>query len=137
MGRPSLFTETLAERICALIASGKSLRRICEEEEGMPTAETVRTWLLKHEGFSAQYARAREVQAEHYADEIVEIADTEADAAKARVRVDARKWTASKLLPKKYGERIEQVHSGSIQTQTDEQVQARFAELLAKAKGDA
>ena len=54
--------------------------------------------------------RAREKQADFYADEIITIADTEPDAAIARVRIDARKWTASKLRPKVYGDRVK--HSG-------------------------
>ena len=54
-----------------------------------------------------QYARARDQQAATYADDIVNIADTEQDPNKARVRIDARKWHASKLAPKKYGEKLE------------------------------
>ena len=42
---------------------------------------------------------AREEQADFYADEIVTIADTEPDAAIARVRIDARKWTAKQAAP--------------------------------------
>ncbi len=57
-----------------------------------------------------RYARAREEQADFYADEIITIADTEPDAAIARVRIDARKWTASKLRPKVYGDRVQ--HGG-------------------------
>jgi hypothetical protein len=53
-----------------------------------------------------QYARAREAQAEHFADELIEIVDTERDAAIARVRMDARKWAAGKLAPKKYGDKV-------------------------------
>ena len=53
------------------------------------------------------FARAREQRAETFADQIVEIADTEEDAAKARVRVDARKFVASKLLPRTYGDKQE------------------------------
>lgn len=101
----------MAERICSLIADGLSLRKVCEADD-MPDKETVRRWLIADEAFRAQYARARDEQADFYADELVEIADTEDDPAKARVRVDARKWVASKLKPKKYGERIE--HGGEI-----------------------
>ena len=61
-----------------------------------------------------QYARARELQAQHYANEIVEIADTDTDANRARVRIDARKWVACKLLPKKYGEKIDHSVEGSL-----------------------
>lgn len=101
-----MFTPVLAERVCALIASGHSLRQIAGME-GLPSMEAVRTWLLKDAEFAAQYARAREEQAEAFAEEIVAIADTEPDAAKARNRIDARKWVAVKLLPKKYGDKVQ------------------------------
>lgn len=111
MGAPSTFTEELAETICDLLGEGRSLRSICADE-GMPAKFTVQRWLAANESFRAQYARARELQAEHFADEIIEIVDTETDAAVARVRMDARKWAASKLAPKKYGDKIQQEHSG-------------------------
>lgn len=102
-GRPSSYTPILAERICTLIAQGKSKRQI-EAMDGLPNRETIDAWLLKHEGFSSQYARACEIRTESFAEEIVDIADTEPDPSKARNRIDARKWVASKLLPKKYGD---------------------------------
>lgn len=107
-GRPSLYSQELADKICSLIAEGYSLRKICDME-GMPTKETVRVWLRDENkaSFTAQYARARDEQADHYADEITEIADTEEDPQKARVRIDARKWVASKLKPKKYGDKLD------------------------------
>lgn len=104
-GRPSLYTPELAAKICERLADGESLRAICKEE-GWPDANTVRRWLIEHEAFRAQYASARTDQAEGYAAEIVEIADTDKDPQRARVRVDARKWVASKLLPKVYGEKL-------------------------------
>jgi hypothetical protein len=65
---------------------------------------------IERRGFSAQYARAREAQADCWASEIVDLADeTLADAnhvAKARLQIDARKWVASKLMPRKYGDRV-------------------------------
>jgi hypothetical protein len=58
-----------------------------------------------------QYARARELQAEYVFDEITEIADLAVEEAnaigKARLRIDARKWAASKMAPKKYGDKVE------------------------------
>jgi hypothetical protein len=91
--------------ILELIAAGKSLRAICDGE-GMPSRETVRVWLTEDDEFSGHYARAREEQADYLADEIVDIADTEEDAAKARNRIQARQWKAGKLAPKKYGDRV-------------------------------
>ncbi len=113
VGRPSLYTEALTAEICRRLAEGESLRAICADK-AMPAISTVMGWLFddKHEGFSAQYARAREAQAELRADEITDIADgvehgaSEAVQA-ARLRVDARKWIAAKLLPKRYGDKLD------------------------------
>lgn len=110
MGRPVKYTPEVSEpikaRICIELAEGKSLRTICKAED-MPNADTVRLWLIEDATFAAHYTRAREEQADFYADEIIEISDTEEDANKARVRIDARKWVAGKLRPKKYGDRID------------------------------
>ena len=123
-GRPSLYTEALAAKICQRLAEGESLRAICADK-AMPGISTVMGWLFdgNHDGFSEQYARAREAQAEIRADEIVDIAD---DASgdftadkdgklvansehnqRSRPPVDARKWIAAKLLPKRYGDKLD------------------------------
>lgn len=108
-GRPSMYSEELAAEICERIASGKSLRKVCEADD-MPSISAVTKWLNSKPDFVAQYARARDGQADTYAGEIVEIADTEPDPNKARVRIDARKWVAARLAPKKYGDKI--AHTG-------------------------
>jgi hypothetical protein len=113
VGRPSSYTDAMAEKICDEIAYGRSLQQI-QRDPGMPPMQTVMRWLEANEQFRDQYARAREKQADHYAAEIVEIADTEEDPQKARVRIDARKWVASKLRPKAYGERVEQHMTGEL-----------------------
>jgi len=117
-GRPSRYTPELAAVICERLAGGESLRSICADE-AMPGMSTVMGWLFddKHEGFPEQYARAREAQAELRADEITDIADgvehgaSEAVQA-ARLRVDARKWIAAKLLPKRYGDKVQHTGDG-------------------------
>ncbi len=117
-GRPSLYTEALAAKICRRLAEGESLRAICADK-AMSTISTVMGWLFngKHEDFSEQYTRARQAQAELRADEIIDIADgaehggSEAVQA-ARLRVDARKWVAAKLLPKKYGDKLQHTGEG-------------------------
>lgn len=117
-GRPSEFTQELADAICALIASGWSLRRICARAD-MPAQVTVFRWLRVDETFSKQYARASEERAESSADEIIDVADEATDrdtAAAAKVRVDARKWIAAKLRPKKYGDYQKIEHGGKVET---------------------
>lgn len=120
LGRPSLRSPDLAQAICSRLAEGESLRAICGSPE-MPSLEFVRRWLRDDRDFAAQYARAREEQAENFAEEIIQIADdgsndcyVDQDGNKvvdhdvihrSRLRVEARKWIAAKLLPKKYGDK--------------------------------
>ena len=92
--------------VCERIADGMSLRDACDHSD-VPHRETIRAWLAEGEAaLSAQYARARDEQADHYADEIVAIADGDDDPAKVRNRVEARKWIACKLKPRKYGDKL-------------------------------
>ena len=131
MGRPSLFSVEIAQEICSRIMDGESLRKICRDEH-MPERMTIFRWLHDNTEFCDQYARAREIQADTLAEEILEIADdgrndtytTNDDdgegvervnhdvIARSRLRVDARKWYASKLSPKKYGDKVQQEISG-------------------------
>lgn len=108
-GRPTKFTRELANDICRRIMNGESLRQICADDH-MPDRTTVHAWLSENEEFSNHYAHARDIQADTYADDITAIADEAVDrdtAAAAKVRVDARKWVASKLKPKKYGDKLD------------------------------
>lgn len=117
LGRPSIYSLELEEKICTRIAKGESLRAICRDD-GMPDACTVHSWIARIEAFAKHYALAREDQADCYADEITEIADaaTPLDVNVARLRVDARKWVASKLKPKKYADRVDTSLEVSVKT---------------------
>ena len=138
MARPPVWTDekrkAAQEEICERIAQGESLTAICKDAHTPHYITTLR-WLNEEPVFASNYARAREDQADHYAEEIIAIADTEEDAAKARVRVDARKWVASKLKPKKYGEKLDLNHSGSIEQLSDEEIDRRIARALAELQG--
>lgn len=139
-GRPSKFTQALADNICEQLGDGHSLRSICAKE-GMPSMSMVMRWLADERlaSFREQYARAREVQADRLVEDILEIADEECTTVRAdkhpraeadedgnvevvfdatavarnKLRVDARKWVAAKLAPKKYGDKITQEHTGA------------------------
>lgn len=126
-GRPSSFTPEMADTICARLMEGETLRAICRDDE-MPSQSMVFRWLREHDAFREQYVLAREVQADTWADEIVEIADDgtqdtkkRADGSetvdaehiqRSRLRVDTRKWLMSKAAPKKYGDKITSEISG-------------------------
>lgn len=104
-GRPSVYTDEIAEEILMRLAEGESLRAICRDDH-TPNISTITLWVVDdREGFSARYARARAAQAMRLADEIIEIADEdERDTNRDRLRVDTRKWYLSKVLPKVYGD---------------------------------
>jgi hypothetical protein len=130
-GRPTKYTQELGEKICAGIMAGYGLRKVCSAD-GFPSLSSVFNWLQNKDlGFLEQYEEARRIQAELLADELVGIADevpthdvpdpdggmsTRIDSAgvqRNRLRVDARKWVASKLLPKKYGDKVQAEVSGA------------------------
>lgn len=110
LGRPTDYTKDMADKICEKISGGLSLRAICAEA-GMPARGTVYRWLIENADFQDQYTRARDKQADYFAEEIIEIADSaeaeSAAVAKAKLQIDARKWAASKIAPKKYGDKQE------------------------------
>src|SRR5687767_1291259 len=111
IGRPSSYTEERAEAVLERIVAGESLRKICADPE-MPGERTVFQWLAAQPTFAQQYTRAREIQAHLIAEETRDIVDEEPDPARARVRFDQRRWHAGKLLPKVYGDRVTQEHTG-------------------------
>ncbi|MEJ0093802.1 MAG: hypothetical protein WDN46_10265 [Methylocella sp.] len=109
-GRPSTYSEAIVEHICAELINGRSLRQICIDE-GMPVR-----WLERYDDFAAKYARARELQADFMDDKILELADncTAATARADRVKLAAYQWRASKLKPKKYGDKVELEHGCTV-----------------------
>ncbi len=113
MGRASDFTEELADRICDELMGGKSLVTICQADD-MPHRVTVIRWMASNEAFATRCARAREAQADLMDDMILDVAMacTPESAPADRVRLSALQWRASKLQPKKYGDKITQEHTG-------------------------
>lgn len=161
-GRPTLLTYPMVNKICARLAEGESLRTICAEKD-MPNKATVMRWLAANTEFRDQYARAREVQADFWAEQIIEISDTPLEGTRTedgkdgiktvredmlghrRLQVDTRKWLMARMAPKKYGDRLTQEVSGPaggpIQTQEispRETLADRIAGLIARggASGD-
>lgn len=129
-GRPSSYTQALADTICERLSQGQSLRTICRDDD-VPSIATIFNWFRSQPGFLEQYARAKEESADAMAEDILEIADNEVEQPlivdglplqvdgklvmikdnvsvnHARLRVDTRKWLMAKMKPKKYGERME------------------------------
>lgn len=144
MGRPTAYNTEIASKILVRISNGESLRMIVRDV-GMPAQSTVYEWLLRFPDFAEHYARAREEQADTLADEIQAIADEPPERILTengdridtgylqwqKNRIDARKWVASKLKPKKYGDRVamEGVEGGAPITTQDVST-SRLAEII-------
>ncbi|WP_336295520.1 DNA packaging protein [Cronobacter dublinensis] len=148
-GRPSDYTEELAEIICLRLAEGESLRSVCRDE-GMPSKQAVLRWLARNESFRAQYVRAKEEGAEAIAEELFDIADDGSNdwmekldkdgeaigyqlngehVQRSKLRIDTRKWYLSKIMPKKYGERIQHDQSITFNNLSDEELDKKLQEL--------
>ena len=141
MARPTSYTEEIGHKICSLIAMGKSLNSICgddntEDKKDFPCRATVYAWFTKHQEFLDNYTRAKGDSADADADKLDAIAEDvlqgKVDPAAARVAADIIKWAAGKKRPKKYGDKIQTEHSGSIgmYEATDEEIDGELGELL-------
>ena len=137
-GRPSAFTQQIADIICERIADGASLRKVCAEDDALPDRATVLRWLAKdeHEEFRGQYARAQDERADFYFEQTMEIsddvgADREA-IAKARLRVDTRKWVCARMNPKKYSDRLA-IDAQVIETRHEEALDALAGPIVDSA----
>lgn len=125
-GRPSKYTPKLAAEICRRLAEGEALTKICKTP-GMPSEACVRLWVLDDaHGFSSEYARARDVQADHHADLVLtvlsetphqietvkadgtrETKDDPAHVAWLKNKADGLKWHAGQVRPKKWGNKLD------------------------------
>lgn len=113
----------LVARVCDRLADGESLRKACREE-GVK-CPTFLLWVEENEDIAEQYARARATGAEVEFERLREIVEEEPPTdmqgktdsgwvAWKRMQVDTFKWQLSKKRPERYGDRIEQHHTGSV-----------------------
>jgi hypothetical protein len=130
-GRPSIYTQELADTICERLALGESMRTVCASED-MPSLSTVFKWLREDEKFSQQYARAKQESADYMAEELLEIADDgtndymekerpdgstytaldQEHIQRSRLRIDTRKFLMAKMKPKRYGDQLDVTSGG-------------------------
>jgi hypothetical protein len=110
--RNDIPSETLG-KVFALLAQGKTIIEICKTK-GMPSTATFFRLLEENPQLREDYARARSKQADTFAEMIVTESRTATDAQLGRLRMDALKWAASKIAPKKYGDKVEVEHAGEV-----------------------
>lgn len=155
MGRPDDYTPETAAMVCAYMMEGETLLTI-SKREGMPSKSAVLRWLPKYPEFRDHYARASEVRAGIFIEESIDIVDDGSNdwmeinsptnvgwrengeaIQRSKLRVDFRKWMATKLLPKMYGDKTTLVHETPDTSHlTMEEIEAGLAFMakLSKSK---
>lgn len=140
-GRPLEYTQEMGDLICERIATHPlGLKRLCKKYDDMPAETTIQRWRYRVSGFRLQYAQAKMLQADLLAEECLDISDDSRQdirvtedgktmidgefVARSRLRVDTRKWLASKLFPRQYGDK-------SLLEQTTEENELLKQELIA------
>lgn len=153
LGRPTLYCEAIAEEICDRLSEGESLRSICngpmnfdplideDRHSHLPNIQTVMNWALNPEhDFFARYAQAREAQAEGMADRMMEAAENYPDVQRAKLVCDNIKWIASRLIPHRYGDRLEAAITDpgghALGTGAISQLSNLIANAVAKKQGE-
>jgi len=120
-GRPSDYSPDVAAELLSRLVE-RSLRKVCADED-MPSASTFFRWLGANPEFREQYDACARARADAMFEEMFEIADdgrgdvtvTEdgreivnwENIQRSKLRVDTRKWALAKMMPRKYGERLE------------------------------
>jgi len=142
-GRPTTYNPEIAAYICNIIATHPhGLRKLKRMYPDIPDYSTIYEWIYRHKEFSEQYFEARRSQAAVLADSMLDLSEEipvyEDDKGneridsgmlgKAKLDYEIRKWHASKMAPKIFGDKqvIEQV------TADNEALKAELAELRAK-----
>jgi hypothetical protein len=116
-GSQPVYSDEMFEEILDRLATGMTLRAICRDP-AMPDEKAVRKWVIaRADTIGPQYARAREMGYESIAEEIIEIGDADitvngipdnALVQKARLMSDNRKWLLSKVMPRRFGDKVTQ-----------------------------
>lgn len=99
------FSQEVFDRICELIADGKSVRSACVGK-GMPDRRTFNRWCGASPELQEQYDRACKEREDAIFDDVLHISDTIKDPARARVMADNRKWVLACMNRKKYGNKV-------------------------------
>ena len=151
-GRPSEYTQEVADAICAELSIGKSLRTVCDADD-MPSVKTIFNWFRAYPDFLQQYTRAKEESADAMAEELLYIADNQEIGVTTTVKgdgsvetkeedmlghrklkIESRKWLMAKMKPKRYGDKLDLTTDGeklnNQATLTDEELQAKINGLI-------
>lgn len=154
MSRPSKWTDEDFDKILERITHGKSVFAVTKADD-VPAITQFYEWLAKSDTNKEKYARALEMRADRHAEEIIEIADDSSgdygfkegedesgqtakpvflseNVQRSKLRVDARKWTAARMNPRKYGD----FQRNEISGKDGGPIQLSIADQIRSAHGD-
>lgn len=151
MGRPSLYTDELADYIIRRVATSHlGLRALCESDDKMPDASTINGWKFDKPDFFSRYLVAKQMQAHLLAEDCEEEAYQKYYVEDAlgqkrvdpgftqsqRLIVDTKKWHASKLNPQYFGDKkiVDEIKSQNEDLKAE--LMALRAQLADKNKKD-
>jgi hypothetical protein len=153
VGAPTTITAEAKAEVLKRLVGGESLTKICKDPR-LPCIYSVYAHIDKDPEFAKSYARAREIQADVLAEEIIDISDdgssdfvTRLDKdgeeqevvdhehiQRSRLRVDSRKWFASKMRPNRYGDKTIISGDQASPVVTTTMTQEEFLEIAKKIK---
>ena len=123
-GRPTNYSQEIADKICEQLAQGISLRTVCLDDD-MPSPASVFNWLRIHKEFLEQYQRAKDESTDALYEGLSDLGDNAIDLSQSvdpksssavvnavKLKADNLKWMMSKMKPKKYGDKIDMTTNG-------------------------
>lgn len=140
--------KRIQDRICEQLMMGLPMTKVLKED-GMPSRNTVVTWLRNDEEFKKAYEWAREVQLDFLADEVMEISDDGSgdivhfpDGSKkfdsehynrSKLRVESRKWLLGVMRPDQFGQKVKQEVKADVKTEVklDDEGKLNLAKWIA------
>ena len=115
------YDDVFGRKICDAVATSTDPMEKIIKDNGFPCQKVINKWRLSFPSFGQMYAQAKMQQAELFAEEVIDIADYQAEdlttdsegnivtnhevIQRSRLRIDTRKWIACKLAPRIYGEK--------------------------------
>jgi predicted transcriptional regulator len=136
---PGLFHGVTEDDVITAIERGKSLTRVASEL-GI-TRQSLSEWLESDACRSARARSARENAAEAYDEDATRLIEGAADPfelSKAKEMAHHLRWRASKIAPKRYGEKLAIGGADDLppmKTMSDEALDARIKALMDEARG--
>ena len=134
-GRPTKYSDELADKICHIIATTeKGIHAICEEFEDMPCPATIWNWLNANKRFLDNYAQAKEIQMHLMGEKIVSIADNSSGDEmttpngnivenrefmnRSKLRIETRMWLMERFAPKRFGKLSQEADPANKQAES-------------------